>query len=555
MKKIISIVLMLALCLGLFAGCADNNNTEPSTSNLANAKSLLFKQYNTAGKGEENKILADKDLTTVQTVDGISYPVEWTVEVTAGPADGVKITDSETANMVKLDIMDQPEEELHYTLTATIKDGAGNTETVTIKCYTPAVKKVELSDDTIILVCEGKYITGEDYLYTSSSGSQKHELVVSEDASAALKLTVRKNDDGTVTFVTADGKFLMADGTNVQIVDAENENTLFVLESAEGGQYIKCANATYNNNAQYLEVYSGYLTCYGMNAEKANIYTFTMETVADQSAILDAAYALGKDESLTGGPYTLTGVITKINTAWDDSYQNITVTIVCDGDTARPIQCFRMKGEGAKELAVGDTITVTGEIKNYSGTVEYDAGCTLNKVVKAEGGNTNEPEATEPTPTEPTPTEPVTSNGVVASPEAGKAYKFGMVQGMVGKDVYYLTGNMSSYYMETTTDASAAADVYLETTDGGYYMYCMVSGAKKYINFVSAVGSDGNTHINGKFEDTAVTVYTYDATSKTVVTAIEGENYWLGTRNDKTYTTMGPCAVKYEGFYGQFYGA
>lgn len=545
MKKIISIVLMLALCLGLFAGCADNNNTEPSTSNLANAKSLLFKQYNTAGKGEENKILADKELTTVQTVDGISYPVEWTVEVTAGPADGVKITTSETANMVKLDIMDQPEEELHYTLTATIKDEAGNTETVTIKCYTPAVKKVELSDDTIILVCDGKYVTGEDYLYTSSSGSQKHELVVSEDASAALKLTVRKNDDGTVTFVTTDGKFLMADGTNVQIVDAENENTLFVLEPAEGGQYIKCANATYNNNAQYLEVYSGYLTCYGMNAEKANIYTFTLETVADQSAILDAAYALGKDESLTGGPYTLTGVISKIDTAWDDSYQNITVTIVCDGDTARPVQCFRMKGEGAKDLAVGDTITVTGEIKNYNGTVEYDAGCTLDKVVKAEGGNTNEPEATEPTPNE-----PATSNGVVASPEAGKAYKFGMIQGNLNNAIYYLAGGMNGYFMATTTDISAAIDVYLEATDGGYYMYCMVSGTKTYINFVVS-----GTHVNGAYEATASTVYRYDADSKTVIASVDGSDYWLATRNDNTYTTMGPCLVSYEGFYGQFYGA
>lgn len=555
MKKIVSIVLMLALCLGLFAGCADNNNTTvPSTNDLANAKSLLFKQYNTAGKNEENKILADKDLTTVQTVDGVSYPVEWTVEVTAGPADGVKITSSETANMVKLDIMDQPEEELHYTLTATIKDEAGNTETVTIKCYTPAVKKVEVSSGAIVLVCEGKYVTGEEYLYTSAtSGSQKYELVVSEDASAALKLTVRENGDGTVTFVTTDGKFLMADGTNVQIVDAENENTLFVLESAEGGQYIKCANATYNSNAQYLEVYSGYLTCYGMNAEKANIYTFAMEEAgADQSAILDAAYGLGADETLSGGPYTLTGVISKIDTEWSDTYNNITVTIVCDGDTEHPIQCFRLKGEGAKELAVGDTITVTGEIKNYNGTIEYDAGCSLDKVVKAEGGNT-----TEPDPTEPAPTEPVTTPaaGVVAAPEAGKAYKFGMVQGNVGKDVYYLTGNMNSFYMETTTDASAAADVYLETAEGGYYLYCMVGGAKKYINCISAVGTDGKTHINGEFSDSAVTVYTYDATSKTVVASIEGESYWLGTRNDKTYTTMGPCAVKYEGFYGQFYGA
>ena len=33
---------------------------------------------------------------------------------------------------------------------------------------------------------------------------------------------------------------------------------------------------------------------------------------------------------------------------------------------------------------VGDTITVSGTIKNYKGTIEFDKGCTLDAVVKAE---------------------------------------------------------------------------------------------------------------------------------------------------------------------------
>ena len=43
------------------------------------------------------------------------------------------------------------------------------------------------------------------------------------------------------------------------------------------------------------------------------------------------------------------------------------------------IQCFRLSGEGADKLAVGDVITVTGVIKNYKGTIEFDAGCTFTK--------------------------------------------------------------------------------------------------------------------------------------------------------------------------------
>ena len=380
MKKLIAIVLMLTLCLGLFAGCKNDTPTEPQTSDLANAKTRLFNMYNTAGKGEENKILADKELTTVVVVGDNTFKVEWTVKVTAGPADGVKITAADTKNTVKLDIMDQPEEELHYTLIGTISDDAGNTESLSLACYTPAVKKIEVTDDKIILVVEGKYVTGTDYLYTSSSGSTKHELVISENEDDALVLTVRENGDGTVTFVTDEGKFLMADGTNVQIVDAEGEHTKFVLEAAENGQYIKCANATYNDKAQYLEAYSGCLTCYGMNSEKVSLYTFVMQTVTTVSAkeVLDAAYALEAGQSLEGGPFTLTGEITKIDTAWSDDYKNITVTIKVDDD-GRTIQCFRLQGTGAKDLKVGDNITVEGTISNFNGTVQFDKACTLKK--------------------------------------------------------------------------------------------------------------------------------------------------------------------------------
>ena len=123
---------------------------------------------------------------------------------------------------------------------------------------------------------DNKYVTGTDYLYESSSGSKKHELVLSDNKADGVVLTVKISGD-QVTFVTADNKYLMADGTNVQLVDAEGDNTKFVLEEAAGGYFIKCANAQYNGKPQYLEVYGGYLTCYGMNESKADIYTFELK--------------------------------------------------------------------------------------------------------------------------------------------------------------------------------------------------------------------------------------------------------------------------------------
>ncbi|MBO4795478.1 MAG: hypothetical protein J5547_05285, partial [Clostridia bacterium] len=68
--------------------------------------------------------------------------------------------------------------------------------------------------------------------------------------------------------------------------------------------------------------------------------------------------------------------ITEINTEYSEDYGNITVTIkVAD----KSVMCYRLKGEGAENLAVGDVITVTGKLKNFQGTIEFDSGCTFTK--------------------------------------------------------------------------------------------------------------------------------------------------------------------------------
>ena len=105
----------------------------------------------------------------------------------------------------------------------------------------------------------------------------------------------------------------------------------------------------------------------------------TEPPATDVGAILDVLYGL-EDGKTTTETYTLSGTITKVDTPWSDSYNNITVTIVVDGYESKPVQCFRLKGDGAKDLKVGDKITVTGKFKNYNGTREFDQGCNLDSV-------------------------------------------------------------------------------------------------------------------------------------------------------------------------------
>lgn len=136
-------------------------------------------------------------------------------------------------------------------------------------------------------------------------------------------------------------------------------------------------------------------------------------------------------------------------------------------------------------------------------------------------------------------------NGFV-KPEVGTAYKFGMVQGKAGK-VLYLAGGMSGYYMATTENILKAIDVYVEETEGGYYLYTMNDDTKVYINMVVS-----GTYVNGAYAETAATVYKWNGSLNTFVAVVNGTDYIFGTRNDNTYLTVGPCKASFSPFYTQF---
>ena len=142
---------------------------------------------------------------------------------------------------------------------------------------------------------ENKYVSGSHYSYTSSSGKTKMELELTDSKSGAIALDVIKNSDNTVSFKSG-SQYLFCDGTDVKFVSSQSDNTKFVLEETSGGYFIKCAVATYYDKAQYLEVYSGYLTCYSMNEANASIYTFTLESATGANGTIS-----GQDGSNNSG--------------------------------------------------------------------------------------------------------------------------------------------------------------------------------------------------------------------------------------------------------------
>ena len=128
MKKLISVLLLLAMVLGLFAGCGKDKE---ANAGLQSAAEYLTSMYQTAGKDEAIVITADQDVLKSVVVDGVSYSVEWAVEVTEGDADSVTVAESTKENHVKLDIPLHSGSDILFTATATIADAEGNTQAVT----------------------------------------------------------------------------------------------------------------------------------------------------------------------------------------------------------------------------------------------------------------------------------------------------------------------------------------------------------------------------------------------------------------------------------------
>jgi len=176
-----------------------------------------------------------------------------------------------------------------YTLTGDTTFIAQWKDLPPVVTYTDMMLKcVPANGDVVVIYYpkSGKVMTGTDFFYND----EKHELVAADAAltdnvlavpEEALRLTVVTTvaDDGETTlytFATADGRYLEADGTNVQLVSEQGANTLFRLETAAAGTdnyYIKCDSATYNDNAQYLDYKNGYITVWSMSSD-TQYYTF-----------------------------------------------------------------------------------------------------------------------------------------------------------------------------------------------------------------------------------------------------------------------------------------
>ena len=110
--------------------------------------------------------------------------------------------------------------------------------------------------------------------------------------------------------------------------------------------------------------------------------------------ILSLAANLADKEYLEGN-YETTGTVTKIDEAYSSQYKNITFTL---SDGTSEILCYRTKGTDAANVAVGDTITLVGQVQKYGEKIEFAMATITARTAGEGGGNQGGNEGGEVTP-------------------------------------------------------------------------------------------------------------------------------------------------------------
>ena len=343
MKKLTAWALLLAMMVAVFAGCSTPEKTPETTeaapvvteaaSGLEDAVDYVKTIYK---KAEGTVTAKDYEVVGVVPVGTEKYEITWTVDVAE---DVVAIVPNESG-MVTVDVNENSAEEVAYVLTATLTDGE-NTESLSWNHILPAAMNVD----------------GLTYAEIVDLAYALEDQVATEDAYRLF---------GTVSSIDTEWS---EDYQNI---------TVTIVVAGKEEQPIQCYRLK-GEGAKDLKVGDA-ITVEGILKNYKGTYEFDAgcELIGygehvDQKALLKAAYELAEGAAMDY-PAVVTGTITEIPTAWSEEYGNITVNMEFDG---KVFQCYRLKGEGAKDLAVGDVITVAGIIKNYKGLVEFDAGCML----------------------------------------------------------------------------------------------------------------------------------------------------------------------------------
>lgn len=571
MKKLLALFLMAIICVCAFAACG-NSGLESAVSNLQQLQ-----------KDVKEATPADFDVVSKLTINGETFTVAWTVNVT----EGVKIVVADNGS-VTVDVNEYTETEIPYVLTATITAPNGETETLTFNYKVPAFKELTWAeymakeDDEAVVVKgvvtaiydgtkEGK--TEQDIYLQDNDGGYYLYSVTAIPEGLEVGMTIR----ATGLRDTYQGGAQVAKGATVEILDTNKvevtpTDITEIVKNAENAK----AEALVNLAGKFVTING--VTVLGQNKGNDTYYDFVLGNVRAYSRISTSNNFLTEEQTTAftqavadnfGKSATVTGCVSVYGNAFyivpvtDNAFSNFTVE---ERDAAGQVAFEKsllstvtaVNSTGSVDLQVKgivyENVTVTWALKEAckyatvnGGKLDVILPPTEQKIVLVatltSGDATDTVEFEAKLAAAPT---AIPEN--VAAPVAGEEnlYKLYLWQNNLKQNLY-ITGDMDGYYLQLTTNPNEAADVFLAPIEGkeGEYYLCYKIG--KSVGFISAYGQDNNGkwYFNVKIDDR----HNYDNTWKidtetgALTTTLPDKDgnptvVFLGTASDKTFKTM-----------------
>lgn len=296
-KRLAIVVLALVMCLSVvLAACAtDGNTTNDGLKKAADNVKALYQSDATSTPADYKRVAQVK-------VDGVTYPITWTVDVSE---DKVKVGTEVTDGQITISVFQSETEDIPYVLTATLeKDGAK--EVVTFNYTVPKLV----------------YTTIADFLAAKTDDKVSYALRGHVMATGA--------DEGKA------GSFVIADETGS--VFSYNK-----FEVALGDEIIAYGTRSVNSGVPQLGTTdvkvvgkTGYTeaTATELKAEEIDLSKLSNETITDMT---------GKYYKVTGIKYLVSGGYAQ--GTYNDKqvlslYTNTTITDIAEDYTGKNIEAY-----------------------------------------------------------------------------------------------------------------------------------------------------------------------------------------------------------------------
>ena len=594
MKRLLALVVVLVLALTCLAGCSvvdtvkDKINTilgkEPEgNTQLDKADAFLFDLY----KNAATETPSSYNLVSVVTIEGVKFTVTWESDNEA-----VTIAAAEDPNFVTVTVP-KANEPIRYTLTATIKDDAGNVKTRTFQRTVPAFKVFTFAeyaaaaDDATVVVrgvvsgifsktngSSGNGVYIQDL--NNEGGYYVYGLVDSKDPEADLGLKVGMTVTVSGIKDTYNGLYEVV-SANIEIDDA----TIKTVEPVDFTEIYK--NATALTDAALVTRQSMLVTVKGVEVggvkEDNGYYYFKLGALESYIRISSSNNCISKADidtfkanhtSHKGYKADVTGIIQLYNGAFylipvsvdvESNYAEIErtdaekVDFEIDGITiperVTEATSITLPAVGTKYNTVTFAWTATGEyveIKDGKLVVTLpEETTTVTVTLVATCGEANKT-VTYDIKLIPAPTNPFLPEQA-PNPATKTAYKFFVYNAFHGK-TFYFNGAIDDKYLQSSDNYAEAVDVYIEEvtksaddkTVIGYRFYFDNNGTKTYID-ITAEGKAALVTENPN------AVYNYVAETNCWAATIGETGYYIGSYHDtkanKSYTTFSASKTSY----------